>query len=241
MPPRYQHLWMIGLFALALFAIGFDEAAADEHGPVFDIYAFSVDVEAEVQNDLMRVRLAATAENADPAAVADEINRRMKAAVEQLADFPGIRAETLAYQTRPRYESDDTRRIIGWTATQTLQLETGDFELAGKALQVLQEDLQVQSMQLSARRSTWQAAEQDLIDDALQAFRQRAVQIQEAMGAKAYRVIELNVGNGGNPGAISRNLPMVMESRAYRSVETPAVEPGTARVTVRVDGRVQLQ
>ena len=241
MPPRHQSLWMVGLFALALFAIGVDKAVADQHTPVFDIVAFSVDTETDVANDLMSVTLVAQDKNADAAVLADTINRRMQWAIDELTAFPAIRTETLGYQTYPQYETGGSRRIIGWSGSQSLQLETENFEMAGKAIQVLQERLQVQGMQLSAQRSTRKTAEQELIDDALEAFRERAVRIQKAMDADSYRVLDISVNSNDRGSVPVQARGMAMEASSARSVATPTIEAGTSAVQVRIDGRIQLQ
>lgn len=241
MTPRFQSLWMVGLLGLALLALGIDRAAASDSDPLFDIYSFSVEVETEIPNDLMQATLAVTAENADPAALADTINQRMAQALEQLKDYPAIRSRSLNYQTVPRYEGNNARRIIGWSGSQTLRLETDDFGLAARALQELQADLQLQNMQLTTSRGARQAAEDKLVEEALQAFRQRAEQIQQAMQAAAYRVVDIQLGNETRSPRPLRQAPMAMEARSARGVEAPAVQAGTSTVQVRVDGRVQLQ
>ena len=241
MPPRHQSLWMVALFALALFALAFDEAVADQHTPVFDIVAFGVDTETDVANDLMSVTLVAQDKNADAAVLADTINQRMQWAVDKLTGFPAIRTETLGYQTWPQYETGGSRRIIGWSGSQSLQLDTEDFEMAGKAIQVLQERLQVQGMQLSAQRITRKAAEQELIDAALAAFRERAERIQKAMGADSYRVLDIDVSSNDGGGVPVQARGMAMEASSARSVAAPQIEAGTSAVQVRIDGRIQLQ
>lgn len=208
--------------------------------PVFNVYSLSADAEVEVHNDLMTANLVVQAEGSDAAELAESINETMAWAVEQMKVFQAISTETRDYQTRPRYDSSSARRIIGWYASQTLQLSTDDFEAAGLAIQTLQERLQVQGIKLSAKRETRRKSEDKLIKQALLAFKQRAELVQKSMNASGYGIIDVNITSDGFETPVYRER-MLMDRASGAAVESaPAIEAGTSRVHVRVDGRIQL-
>ena len=205
---------------------------------LYDVYALSASAQSEVKNDLMTVNFVAQAEGSDAAEVADSINATMGWAVTRLKPYSAIKTESRDYRTNPKY-AGKPRRIVGWNATQMLQLESDDFEAMGAAIQKLQERLQVQGMQLSAKRATRKKAEDALITEAMNAFKQRALLVQQNMGAPGYRVMNINIGtNDHSPGYPQ----MRMESRAVDSLSSaPAIEAGTSVVNVRIDGSIQLE
>lgn len=212
--------------------------AADE--VLYNVYSLSGEASAEVQNDLMIATLVVQQEDADPAKLAEKVNSTMSWATEQLGGFDTIKLSTRDYQTYPRYDSSQTRRLIGWRATQSLQLETEDFGAAGQAIQKLQERLQVQGIRHMAKESTRQQASDALISEALDAFKARALLVQKNMGSNGYTVLDVNIqtGESSTPmfSARSEMADMVRSSVATE----PTLESGTSRVNVQVFGRVQL-
>jgi len=97
----------------------------------------------------------------------------MSWALEQIHQFPAVDSRSGNYSTWPQYERKQNK-IIGWRSQQQLTIESDDFSIARKAIKLLQERLQVRSMQVRPKSETRQSREDDLIAEALTAFRQRA-------------------------------------------------------------------
>jgi predicted secreted protein len=207
---------------------------------LYNVFNLSSEASAEVENDLMTATLAVQQEDKDPAILADKVNVTMAWAVKQLRPFGSLTVQTRDYQTYPRYDTSQSRRLIGWRASQTLQLETDDFEAAGKAIQQLQERLQVQSIRLSTKPATRKAAADKLIGEALTAFKDRARLVQQNMGATTFKVLEVDIQTGqGSVPTFEARAEMADMMRSSVATE-PVVEAGTSRVSVQVFGRVQL-
>lgn len=238
--PAYSvALWL----GLSFFATTGSFAYAQDshsHEPQYDVYQLSASAEIEVPNDLMTVTLVAQATGSDAAALANKINASMGWAVAKLKQYPTIDTRTLDYQTHPQYERNGSR-IKGWVASQSIRLETDDFEKAGKAIQVLQERLQVRGMQLSAKPETRKQAEDQLMNTALSAFKDRALLVQTNMGAPAYRIMNLSINTNGS-GRRYAQAEHYRSASLDTSVESaPAIEAGTSSVTVNVNGQIQLE
>ncbi len=213
-------------------------ANADEKEVLYDVYSLSASAQSDVKNDLMTVNLVAQAEGSDAAEVADSINGTMAWAVVQLKPFSTIKRETRDYRTNPKYAGKPAR-IVGWNAVQMLQLESSDFEAMGSAIQKLQARLQVQGMNLSVKPSTRKEAEDALINEAMNAFKQRALLVQQNMGAPGFRVININIGTEGHSPNFRQFETM---SRSTASMDSaPAIEAGESSVNVRIDGSIQLE
>ncbi len=212
---------------------------AQNNDPVFDVFSLSATVETSVENDQMTINLQAQAQGSDAAELANQINATMGWAVARLRKFSDIASQTRDYQTHPRYERNGSR-IIGWNASQSLQLKTDNFEQAGEAIQTLQERLQVQGIVLSAKTATRKAAEDKLINEALDTFKKRAQLVQLNMGAPGYRMMDIRIDT-------SDHFPVMHDQMRMRSAEmssvasAPAIEAGTSQVQVRIDGRIQLE
>ena len=209
---------------------------------LYNVVSLSSEASAEVDNDLLSAVLAVQHEDKEPAVLADKVNASMVWAVNKLRPYSSLTIKTREYQTHPRYDTSQSRRLIGWRATQTLQIQTDDFESAGKAIQILQERLQVQSIQLSVKPETRRTASDNLINQALTSFKDRARLVQKNMGSAGFRILDIDIQSdqGGSPG-YSMRAEMQDNLRSSAMVSQPAVEAGTSRVMVRVHGRVQLE
>ncbi len=224
------------LICLMFVLIG---AMADDNAPIYDRYSLSASAQSDVANDLMTVKMVVEEEDRNSAVLADRINQIMQWALAQVKKLPGIEARTTDYNTYPKYEQ---KRISGWRSSQTLQLEGGDFETVKAAVAVLQERMIVRNMHFSPRPQTRMQTENGLIGRALEAFRQRAILVQDSMQATGYRVIQISVNTQDfmePPGYDMQRMEMQMRS-FNQGVTLPAVDAGNSRISVSVHGEIQL-
>jgi len=229
-------LWSI-VFGFITSIPSLANADGHESHTLYEVFSLSASASADVDNDWMTATLAVQAEDKDAAALANKVNATMSWAVNQLRPYSTLETKTRDYQTYPRYDSSQARRLIGWRATQTLQISTDDFKSAGKAIQQLQERLQVQGIQLSVKEATRKVASDRLINEALNAFKQRARLVQTNLGAPGYRIIDVNIHADNNAQQFNHYEADMMRSKV---ASAPAIESGSSKVSVQVSGRIQL-
>jgi len=104
----------------------------------------------------------------------------------------------------------------------------------------LQQRLQVQSMRFMVSPEQQRASEAQLLDQAMANFKERAVRIQNGLGAKGYRIVSLNIEDAGAP------PPLPMERMAMAKVQSDAgvsvaAEPGTSRRQLAIRADIQLR
>jgi len=210
-------------------------AAAQTPETLFNLVALSAQAEREVPNDLLSATLAAEAEGAEPAQLADGVNRTMQRALATAQGYRSVKAQSGGYQTFPVY---DKNRVVRWRVRQELRLESADFSAATELIGKLQASLVVTGLTLSVSSEARRRAENALIPEALASFDERARVVRDAMKAKGYRMRDLQLSAGG--GAPPRPM-MTMARMAENSPVPPAVEPGSTRILVTVSGTIQLQ
>lgn len=215
-------------------------AQAHDAETLFNKVSLQAEAQREVPNDEMTVMLTAQAQGSDPAALAEKVNREMAWALELAAKESAVEAETRGYSTSPIYgraSSSEGRVITGWHVRQQIQLKTIEFQKLTELLGTLQERLQITQMGFSPTTETRQKYQNELISEAMQAFKERVAIIQQNMDGRDYRIVELNVNTSG-----FGYRPMVMADMAMSKMErtAPAVEGGTSEVTVTVSGSVQF-
>lgn len=210
-------------------------ARADDTDAALDRIEFQTEATREVDNDMMQVILAVEKEHADPARLADEINRAMGWALQQARAQTGVHSRSGAYHTFPVY---DQQRIVRWRAVQELVLESEQSAALNGLVGRLQDRLQVRAMTFSVSEGQQARIEQELTGEALDNFKQRAQAIAERLGAAGYDIVRLQLQqDAGAP-------PMPMQSmvRMLKTEDAPvASEAGTSRLTVGVYAVIQLR
>ncbi len=227
---RMLMLWLLMLMAPIAIAAG-------EHGLDYNLVRLDASATADVQNDQMRVDLVVEHNSRDAGSLPELVNADMRWALDAAAKRPAVRAQTGEYSTQPEYAST---RIVGWRAIQELRLEGEDFAAVSALVTELQQKLQVRSMSFLPTRPTRLKAEGELTKQALKAFADKAQLIAEAMGAKSYEVVDLNVGSAPEAVMYRRDLG-VMAMSADAAPAPVAVQSGTATITVNVNGQIQLR
>jgi len=209
---------------------------ADDDDSVLNRVEFQAQAMREVDNDLMRVVLAVEKEHADPARLADEINRAMDWALQQVRTESGVRSRSGAYHTFPVYEQ---QRVVRWRGIQELVLESDQGAAAlSNLVGRLQERLQVRAMSFGVSERQQARIAQELTGEALDNFRQRAQAITERLGAAGYDIVRLQLqDSAGAP-----PVPMQSMARALKTEDAPlASEAGTSTVSVGVYALIQLR
>lgn len=222
------------LFALLLAPLALGAQVPAE--TLFNLVSLNAQAEREIPNDLLTATLAAEAEGADPAQLADGVNRTMQRALATSLAYKSVKTQSAGYQTIPVY---DKNRVARWRVRQELRLESADFAAATELIGKLQASLIVAGLSLGVSGEARRKAENALIAEALAAFDERARVVRDAVKAKGYRMRDLQVSSGGTPPRPV--FAMAARALASESMAQPALEPGSTRILITVSGTIQLQ
>ncbi len=222
--------------ALSAYLLYFTPADAAEEAPRYNQINFQVERARPIDNDRMQAVLSLTAEDDSAAQLAERINRAMGMALTSAKAHAKLDVRSGNYQTYPVYNKDKIRR---WRATQELILEGTDFADLSQLLGQLQENLQLSSINFSVSAARRHAVEDELISQALEAFKQRAELVRKQFVTKSYRIVNISINTSGS------TPPMLMRAASMeqmtKSAAPLAVEAGTSTVTVNVSGVIELQ
>ncbi|MCO6414039.1 MAG: SIMPL domain-containing protein [Thiogranum sp.] len=225
-------LAMVLMCCAATFA---PAAAATEDKEVKNRVSFQVDAGRDVENDWLVAVLNVTAEDKQPAIVADTINKTMTWALQQAKGSDKVKVRGGSYQTYPVY---DDRKIVRWRGQQELYLESGAVNELTQLIGVLQSRMQMQSLQFSVSPEVRSRVEEQLVEQVLAAWQKRADVIARALDSKGYELLDVAIHTGGGPVFPARVEAMSMKARA--DVSAPALESGTSRLTVQASGSIRL-
>ncbi len=203
----------------------------------YNVIGLSAKAEREVPNDLMRVQLMVEHQANKAKDVSQKVNADMSWALAQLKSQKGVKYETQQYSTYPVYEKT---KIKAWRASQQLVVESEDFEKLSNLILDLQAKLQVKNMSFEPTKKTRKKVEDELVSEALDAYKSRAALVRKNMQAGAYKIVNMQVNTQGSYSPRYRSQPR-MKLMSMESKSAPAVEGGSSTLSVNVNGQIQLQ
>lgn len=192
----------------------------------------------EVDNDTMRATLFAEEEDASPARLADVVNRSVNEALRIAKADTRVKVKSGGYQTYPVY---DKTRIARWRARSELHIESTDFKALSDLIGRLQATMKLAGVDFSVSPEARKRIEDDLTSAAIADFQRRAQLIAQAFGAAGYRIKEANVSGEGAMPPMPRPVMMMRAAPMADAVQAPAVEAGTSRLAVSVNGAIVLE
>lgn len=220
-----------------LLAASSTSAPADE--PVRNRIDFQTDVEAVATNDLLTANLSVESNNRNPAALARELTQKINDALKQAQGFKTVKLTSGNQQTWPVYT--DKNKLDSWRGRAEVRLESQDFKSAGELISQLQSNLQLNGLNFSVAPATRRELENQLTEQAVQAFRQRADRIRQSWNAKSYKLVQMNIGSANPP-----SPPPVYAMRAAKmemAADVPSAEysSGESRLSIQVSGSIELE
>jgi predicted secreted protein len=236
---RNRTLRLLGLAAAACAVVSCmpltgHGAEEEDHTKRVD---FQVERSRDVANDWIQAVVGITDEDLDAAALADRVNRTMAWALEIARAKTGVVAKSGGYRTVPVHEKGKLRR---WRASQDLILEGGEVSAVSDLVGELQSRLQLRSIAFTVSPERRRAAEDELIEEALEAFEARAEIVRRTLGASGYEMVHISINTAGAPPVRPIRLER-MQSLAAAEVAPPALEGGSSRLVVHVNGTIELE
>ncbi|MGN6042013.1 SIMPL domain-containing protein, partial [Serratia marcescens] len=97
-------------------------------------------------------------------------------------------------------------------------------------------------MDFSIADATRKKNEDQLMKGAVDAFKERAQLLTEALGGKGYKLVSLSVNSAGAPRPYPVMRMAAMKADAsFGGAQAPEIEAGTSQVTVNADGVIEVQ
>ncbi len=205
-----------------------------------DYNLINLDAEATktIQNDLGFATLFVEISDADPARLAERVSATLSGALKQAKAVSSVKVETGGQQSYPVYNAKN--RLEAWRARAELRLEGRDFAALSSLVGKLQASMQLDGLNFSVSPSARKSTTDELIAEALAAFRSRSELVAKSLGGKSYKVVSINIGQGGG-----RPMPVYKAMRAEVAA-APAMmdaplEAGQSQLQVTVSGTIQVE
>ncbi len=226
-----------GYAAGALLAFAACQASAQTVAPPSGVLNLSASASLDVPQDVVHITLAYEQQSDDPATLAEALNQRTEQVLLAARRQSGVTASTGALSIYPSTDRDG--HISGWRGHSEVRLDSHDFAAASKLAGSLSSQMQVSNVTFSLSPQARDAAQTKLGNEAIAAFRQKAVAASAAFGFGGYTIREVSVSEGES--APPRPMMMARMSAApmAKTADVP-LEAGDSTVTVNVSGSVQM-
>jgi len=227
--------WRALLLAVSLwFAAG--ALAAESVQPRYNTVEFQAEAQREVQNDLLNASLYVEMNDANAAVLASAINKNVNDALRVAKEYKGVRVRSGNNQTYPVYSKGN--QLQGWRGRAEIRIESRDFEAASSLIGKLQAKMQLGSISFSVAPETRRSMEDELIVEAIGAFKARAEIVRTALAGRGYKLQRLNVSSGSN--MPQPRFAMARSAVSSQEVTPPNLEAGVSQFTVTASGAIEV-
>ena len=210
-----------------------------DSAPTYQRIDFQTDVEKEIANDLLSATLSVELNNKNPALLAKELTTITNESLKLGSSYSTVKLTSGNQQTYPIY--NDKNKLDGWRGRAEVQVSSKDFKAAGELISQLQAKLQLNILNFTVAPETRRELENQLMSEAVAAFRQRADKIKTAWNAKGYKLVQMNLGTTNN--SPPQPMYMVRAAKMEMADAAPAADyaGGQSRLNVMVSGSIELE
>jgi predicted secreted protein len=207
---------------------------AHEHTEHYDRVHLSASAQTQIENDTVIATLYAQEEGSDSVQLANLVNERINQAIKLVKQHDAIKLQTSSYSTSPVYHKN---KITGWRVRQSIRLESQDMTLMSGVLGSLQQTLSLQGINFAVSPGLKNKTDDELINEALKVFEQRAKNITQQLRRKNYKIVDINVSTSGNHYARRNYEVAAMASK----IAAPSIEGGEQTIQVSISGEIELE
>ena len=226
-----KSLWLLAFLALA------GAVHAADPAPRYNVVELQAEAQRELPNDTVTAGLYVELNDANAAALATAVNKATNEALRVAREFGSVRVRSGNNQTYPVYAKGNV--LQGWRGRAEIRIESRDFEAASRLIGKLQAGMQLGNMTFSVSPAARRQGENELITEAIAAFKARAEIVRGALAGRSYKIQHLNVNTG-----YSAPPPRFAVARALAAGTPEAVAPelegGVSMVTVTVGGAIEV-
>lgn len=193
---------------------------------------------AEVSQDTVLITLFAEQQGNDPATISSNLNQKAAEAVKLARSQSAVSVQTGNVSLYPT--NDRNGKISSWRGRTELLLKSKDFAAASRLVGQLGNLMQMGGISFELSDEARRATEAKLADEAIASFKAQAQANSRAFGYTGYTIRQVNVGHSAPP--MPRPF-MAMSAAAApmaKAEDMPPIEGGKTRVTVNVNGSVQM-
>tara|TARA_R110000822_G_scaffold21702_10_gene68472 strand:- start:3649 stop:4353 length:705 start_codon:yes stop_codon:yes gene_type:complete len=205
--------------------------------PRYNQVSLRAEVQKAVSHDTLQVRLYAEDQDKDAGKLAGRITARLNKALDVARQTESVSVSSGNRSSQPVYD-EKGEKIVAWRERGDILLESTDFASLSTLTGQLLGELNLDDMQFSLSPENRRSTEDELIREAIEAFKARADIATRSLGGSDYKIVNLNLNSQFMQPPIYRGAKVAMMADAESA--SPSVEGGQADVTVSADGIIEV-
>ncbi len=190
----------------------------------------------QVAQDKVRIVLVAELSDPSQAKVSATLNETLDSVMKDVKGDPKVEARSGNYRLWPF--TDKKGGITNWQGRGEIILESTDFEAASALAAKVADRMPIGNIAFSVSREERAKQEQELLAEAVTAFRERAQALTSALGFGSYAIRTIDLGGSGEH---YQPAPRMMAMAASADKVAVPLEPGTEVISVSVNGSIFLK
>ncbi|UVE18538.1 SIMPL domain-containing protein [Pseudomonas sp. LS44] len=226
--------------ALALCAATLASLPLHAEEARYNQIALRAEVSQDVAHDLMHVTLYSEGQDSDPAKLAASITQSLNKALDTARQDKKVTVTLGSRNSYPIYDKDG-QQITGWRERAELRLESADFAVLSTLTSKLLGDLKMAAMTFAISKPSRKKSEDELLKQAVDAFKERAQLATAALGGKGYKLVSLNLNSSGFRPMMMQRMDAAPAAMSMSKAAPQQIEAGTSEVTVNADGVIEVQ
>lgn len=198
-------------------------------------------VSRNIVRDQMVLTLNIEEQGRDRSAVATAVTNRINSVLQQARRYSDFNTTLQGRSANKLTEYINNRSVDkGWQEHASIRIESKDLDALNRFAAQVQTYAAIGDIQYTVSAETVRAKEVELTREALSRFRQRSEMIVRNLGGSGYRIVQLDIGNGGNTGQSLYRGRAVADVVPMATMKMDSA-PGEAELQLTVTGQIQIQ
>ena len=220
---------------LSLLSVAHAEPSPSQKPPTLNLEAQAY---TEVQQDTVTITLQATRQSSEQSVVTQQLTEVVSRVLSEAKKQDKVKVSSGNYYVRPQHDKDG--KISGWIGQSQLLFESTDIDAASKLAANYQDQMPIANVAFSVSKKTRMQVETELMQDAAQAFQQRALAMAQALGFDSYRLKEMHLGGSGAVFKAPRAQYEMMAASAVGAAQDLPIDSGTEELSLSLSGSIYL-
>lgn len=229
-----MRLRYLSLALLALPVAAFSAEPVEKQ----NVVSFSVDVEKEISHDLLKASLFTQIEKKDLVTANNEVSNNINRAFDILKAYPDVILRDNSRSSQVRY--DDKGKQNGWIARGQIVLQSENPDSLSKVINVLNGILAIDYMDSQVSSAAISQVEDEMMQQALEKLAHKAKLIQQSLGAKGYKIVDLNIRTPMEGGYVVGRPYVAMAKMASPTTSDVQLNNGKANIHTSIEAKIQL-
>ncbi|QLB41428.1 SIMPL domain-containing protein [Mannheimia pernigra] len=210
-------------------------------------FHFSTEVFRTVEKDLMQANVYSQKSGKSLPNLKKEVAQHLNRVLEEAKKYPSIEVEAEGVINYANYNGKGN--IDGWETTGSIHLKSKDFDAMAAVLESVSKDVAIRYVDFSVSPEKKASLEDEMTLEIIKKFQHKADIIQKGLGAKKYKLSNINIQTPDESGGQYYQHRLAYDSAEYavkqaaigKSAKALPLEAGKTTIYASASGNVEFE